>query len=103
MLIGQQHVQKVPQWYHETVGFWDGTTLIAWTANIQAWTQHTMFENSGKLEAVEMFTPADDSRGKLLGLDEEAVFRPGGPAQITAMTSHGLRRPSKQGKSYSPP
>ena len=74
MLIGKQHVQKVPQWYGETVGFWDGTTLVAWTANIQAWTQHTMFENSGKLEAVETFKPVYDEHGKFIGLDNEAVF-----------------------------
>ena len=27
VLIGREHVQKVPQWYGETVGFWDGDTL----------------------------------------------------------------------------
>lgn len=74
VLIGKQHVQKVPQWYGETIGFWDGTTLIAWTANVQAWTQHTLFENSGKLEAVEIFKPALDAQGKFIGLDEEVVF-----------------------------
>ena len=37
VMIGKQHVQKVPQWYGETIGFWDGTTLVTWTANIQAW------------------------------------------------------------------
>ena len=35
VLIGKEHVQKVPQWYGETVGFWDGTTLVTWTANVQ--------------------------------------------------------------------
>jgi hypothetical protein len=74
VLIGKQHVQKVPQWYGETVGFWDGTTLVAWTANIQAWTQHTMFENSGKLEAVETFKPVNDEHGKFIGLENEAIF-----------------------------
>ena len=38
VLVGQKHVQKVPQWYGETVGFWDGDTLVAWTANVQGWT-----------------------------------------------------------------
>jgi hypothetical protein len=73
VLIGKQHVQKVPQWYGETVGFWDGTTLVAWTANIQAWTQHTMFENSGKLEAVETFKPLYEN-GKFIGLENEVVW-----------------------------
>ena len=36
VMIGKQHVQKVPQWYGETIGFWDGTTLVTWTANIQS-------------------------------------------------------------------
>ncbi|HTV78513.1 MAG TPA: hypothetical protein VMF03_09655 [Steroidobacteraceae bacterium] len=74
VLIGREHVQKVPQWYGETVGFWDGTTLVAWTADIQAWTQHTLYENSGKLETVETFKPVLDARGKFIGLDNEVVF-----------------------------
>ena len=33
MYIGKnEHVQKVPQWWGETIGFWDGTTLVTWTA-----------------------------------------------------------------------
>ncbi len=74
-LIGKtEHVQKVPQWYGETLAFWDGTTLIAWTANVQAWTQHTLFENSGKLEAIEIFRPTTYANGRFSGLDEEVVF-----------------------------
>jgi hypothetical protein len=54
--IGQQHVGKVPQWYGETVGFWNGNTLIAWTANVQGWTtSHSMFEFSNKFEVIEVF------------------------------------------------
>jgi hypothetical protein len=74
VLIGQSHVQKVPQWYGETVGFWDGDTLVAWTANVQGWTQHTMFETSNKMEAVETFKPYRDASGKFVGLEEEVVF-----------------------------
>jgi hypothetical protein len=74
VLIGREHVQKVPQWYGETVGFWDGDTLVAWTANAQAWTQHTMFETSSKMEAIEIFKPYKDASGKFAGLDEEVVF-----------------------------
>ena len=29
--IGRQHVQEVPQWFGETVGFWNGDSLVAWT------------------------------------------------------------------------
>jgi hypothetical protein len=74
VLIAKQPVQKVPQWYGETVGFWDGTTLVAWTSNVQGWTQHTMFEFSGKIESVETFTPAYGPDGKFVGLDQEVVF-----------------------------
>ena len=74
VLIGQRHVQKVPQWYGETVGFWDGDTLVAWTANVQPWTQHTMYEFSGKLETVETFKPIRGARGEFIGLSHEAVF-----------------------------
>ena len=75
ILIGKQHVQKVPQWYGETVGFWDGTTLVTWTANVQAWTlSHSMFEYSYKLEAVETWKPVSDKNGNFIGLDQEAIF-----------------------------
>src|ERR1700746_783679 len=58
VLIGKQHVQNVPQWYGETVSFWDGTTLVTWTANVQAWTlSHSMFEYSDQLETVETYAP----------------------------------------------
>ena len=75
-LIGkEQHVQKVPQWYGETIAFWDGTTLVMWTANVQAWTlSHAMFETSDKMETVETFKPAYDAAGKFVGLDHETIF-----------------------------
>ena len=73
--IGKEHVQKVPQWYGETVGFWDGTTLVTWTANVQGWTiSHSMFEFSNRLETVETYKPALDANGRFIGLDHEAVF-----------------------------
>src|SRR5689334_13837062 len=75
VLIGKEHVQKVPQWYGETIGFWDGTTLVTWTANIQGWTiSHSMFETSDKLETVETFKPAYDDAGKFVGLNHETIF-----------------------------
>jgi len=76
VLVGkEQHVQKVPQWYGETIGFWDGTTLVTWTANVQAWTlSHAMFETSDKMETVETFKPAYDASGKFIGLDHETIF-----------------------------
>ena len=72
--IGRSHVQKVPQWYGETVGFWDGDTLVTWTANVQPWIMHSLFEFSAQLETVETFRPYRDAAGKFLGLEHEAVF-----------------------------
>jgi hypothetical protein len=75
VMVGKQHVQKVPQWYGETIGFWDGTTLVTWTANIQAWQlSHAMFETSENLETIETFKPALDAGGKFIGLDHETIF-----------------------------
>ena len=36
--------QDIPQWYGDTVAFWDGDALIMHTANVQAWTQHTTWD-----------------------------------------------------------
>ena len=69
------HVHKVPQWFGETIGFWDGTTLVTWTANIQAWQlSHAMFESSDNLETIETFKPAVDASGNFVGLDHETIF-----------------------------
>lgn len=74
VLIGKEHVQKVPQWYGETVGFWDGATLVTWTAHVQGWTlSHSMFEFSDKLETIETYAPVYRNGG-FIGLDHEAVF-----------------------------
>src|SRR5438552_12072595 len=75
VLIGRQHVQQVPQWYGETVGFWNGDTLISWTANVQGWTiTHAMFEYSDRLETIEIVTPRRDDKGNFAGLTVETVF-----------------------------
>jgi hypothetical protein len=72
--IGAEHIQQVPQWYGETIGFWDGDTLVTWTSNIQAWTQHTMFENSGQMQSIEIYRPAKDAAGKFVGIEHEAIW-----------------------------
>jgi hypothetical protein len=75
VLVGEEPVQKVPQWYGETVGFWDGDKLVTWTSHVQPWTlSHSMFELSGEMESVETFQPAYDANGKFQGLDHETVF-----------------------------
>jgi hypothetical protein len=71
VLIGQEHSALLPQWYGETVGFWDGAALVAWTANVQGWTMsHSMFEFSNELEVIEITRPAPDGKGLVV----EAVF-----------------------------
>ena len=68
VLVGRKHVQKVPQWYGETVGFWNGNTLVAWTQSVQGWTlSHSMFEYSSKMQTIETFTPSAD--GKVITVD----------------------------------
>jgi hypothetical protein len=80
VLVNRKHVQKVPQWYGETVGFWNGKTLVAWTANVQGWTlTHSMFEFSSRMQTIETFTPSAD--GKVITVDTtfydpEAFTRP---------------------------
>jgi hypothetical protein len=75
VLIGREHVQQVPQWYGETVGFWNGEVLVAWTANVQGWTiSHGMFEFSDALETIEVYTPRYDSNRVFLGLALETTF-----------------------------
>lgn len=64
----------VPQWYGDTVGFWDGEALISWTSNIQAWTSHGIFEFSNKLQSIEIYTPVRDDNGDLLRLRQEIIL-----------------------------
>src|SRR5436190_17424979 len=76
VMIGKTgHVQKVPQWYGETIGFWSGTTLISWTARVQPWTlTHSLFEFSDKMETIEIVKPTLDDRGTFTGISHETVF-----------------------------
>jgi hypothetical protein len=70
VLIGREHVQEVPQWYGESIGFWDGEALVIWTANVQGWTlSHSMFEFSNSMEIIEIIRPGPDG-----GLIVEATF-----------------------------
>ncbi len=80
VLVGRQHVQQVPQWFGETVGFWNGSTLVAWTSNVQGWTlSHSMFEFSSAMQTIEVFRPSADGRGLTVETtfyDPEAFTRP---------------------------
>ena len=64
----------VPRWYGETIGFWDGDTLITWTSNIQGWMVHSAFEYSSRMQTIEIYAPNRDATGKLVGLNHEAIF-----------------------------
>lgn len=64
----------VPQWFGETIGFWDGDALITWTSNIQGWISHGGFEFSNKLQAIEIYTPRNDEGGAFIGLRHEVVL-----------------------------
>lgn len=80
ILIGKTHVLQVPQWYGETVGFWNGNRLVAWTSNVQGWTlSHSMFEYSSDLETIETFTPSADAKTITVDTtfyDPQAFIRP---------------------------
>ena len=78
--VGREHVQQVPQWFGETIGFWNGDTLVAWTANSLGWTMsHSMFEYSSAMEIVEVLRPNPDGNGLIVEAtfyDPEAFTRP---------------------------
>ena len=93
MVGQQQHVQKVPQWYGETIAFWDGDTLVGWTANVQGWSHHTLFEFSNNMEAVETFKPMYDAEHHFIGLDHEVVwYDPDSLVQPVRLRDRFLRR-----------
>jgi hypothetical protein len=64
----------VPQWYGETIGFWDGDVLITWTSNVQGWKVHGNFEFSSALQTIEIYTPNRDAAGNVVGLNHEGIF-----------------------------
>jgi hypothetical protein len=64
----------VPRWYGETIGFWNGDTLVTWTSNIQGWKVHGLFEFSSRMQTIEIYTPNRDARGRFIGLNHEAIL-----------------------------
>jgi hypothetical protein len=64
----------VPRWYGDTIGFWDGDTLITWTSNIQGWKTHAAFEHSNQLQTIEIYSPNRNANGDFVGLNHEAIF-----------------------------
>ena len=80
VLIDQDHSTLIPQWYGETVGFWDDQTLVGWTANVQGWTtSHSMFEFSNSLEVIEIIHQNEENEDLIVEAifyDPEAFVRP---------------------------
>jgi hypothetical protein len=64
----------VPRWFGESVAFWDGDTLATWTSNVIPWITHGVFEFSGRMQTVEIFSPRFAPSGELAGLEHEIVF-----------------------------
>jgi hypothetical protein len=65
---------EVPQWYGDTIGFWDEDALITWTSNVVGWKVHGNPEFSSKMQAIEIYTPHRDASGKFIGLNHEGIF-----------------------------
>jgi hypothetical protein len=66
--------QDVPRWFGESIAFWDGAALITWTSNVVPWITHGVFEFSGDMQTVEIFTPRLAPDGELAGLEHEIVL-----------------------------
>ncbi|HVY63564.1 MAG TPA: hypothetical protein VHH11_01955 [Gammaproteobacteria bacterium] len=64
----------VPRWFGESVAFWDGDSLITWTSNVVPWIVHGVFEFSGKMQTIEIFSPRRGPAGELAGLEHEIVL-----------------------------
>lgn len=64
----------VPRWFGESVAFWDGETLVTWTSNIVPWITHGVFEHSGQMQTIEIFSPRRDPAGALAGIEHEIIF-----------------------------
>jgi hypothetical protein len=64
----------VPQWFGDTIGFWDDDALITWTSNIQGWISHGAHEFSSKLQSIEIYTPREDENARLIGLKHEVIL-----------------------------
>ena len=66
--------QNVPRWFGESIAFWDGDTRVTWTSNVVPWITHGVFEFSGRMQTVEIFSPRRGPNGELAGLEHEIVL-----------------------------
>jgi hypothetical protein len=65
---------EVPRWFGESIAFWDHETLVTWTSNVVPWITHGVFEFSGKMQTIEIFSPRRSPAGELAGIEHEIVF-----------------------------
>src|SRR5438128_11229482 len=64
----------VPQWYGDTIGFWDQDALIMWTSNIQGWNKHSGGRGGKKLKRIEIRPPLRSAPGSFTGIAWEAIY-----------------------------
>ena len=64
----------VPQWFGDTIGFWDGEALITWTSNIQGWISHGAHEFSSRLQSIEIYTPMTGDDDQYMGFHHEVIL-----------------------------
>jgi hypothetical protein len=64
----------VPRWFGESIAFWDRDTLITWTSNVIPWITHGVFEFSGKIQTIEIFSPRRSPNGELAGIEHEVIL-----------------------------
>jgi len=64
----------VPRWFGESIAFWDGETLVSWTSNVVPWITHGVFEFSGSMQTIEIFSPRRSPAGELAGIEHEVIL-----------------------------
>ena len=65
-----------PKWYGESIGFWDGDSLVIHTNQIKGWAGG-VYEYSDQLEAVERYTRVGDViEAEITAYDPEVFVRP---------------------------
>lgn len=76
---GSGHTQEdfqYPKWHGESIGFWDGDTLVVHTNQVRGW-KGALTEFSDALETVERYRRVGDTiEGEITLYDPEVLVRP---------------------------
>ena len=64
----------VPQWFGESIGFWDGEALISWTSNIQGWIIAWRQRIQQQAAVDRNLHAAQGCSGELIGIRHETVL-----------------------------